>query len=148
MFKYQILQHPETFVIDEARVATIFEYIGTQVHVEQRWVLNIAFLSDDEIQVYNNLYRGINKTTDVLSFHYFEDFADIEDDDIAWEIIMSESKIQSQSIEHNHSWTSEFEILLIHGILHILGFDHEDDWDYEEMWKYEQPIREHFGLKF
>ncbi len=147
MFNYQILQHPESFVIDEARVAAIFEYIATQVSITQKWTLNIAFLTDDEIQVYNNLYRWINKTTDVLSFHYFDDFTNIGDEDIAWEIIMSESKVQLQSVEHNHSGTSEFEILLIHGILHILGYDHEDDWDYEEMWKYEKPIREYFGLK-
>jgi probable rRNA maturation factor len=83
-----------------------------------------------------------------LSFHYFEDFSSISKDEVAGEIIMSESRIQAQSVEHAHSLLSEFEILAIHGILHILGYDHEDEDDYEEMWEIENPIRDNFGLKF
>lgn len=147
MFSYQILSQPTSFVIDEARIASIFEYIAKVVSVPQKWVLNIAFLSDVEIQSFNKAYRGIDKTTDVLSFHYFEDFSSISKDEVAGEIIMSESRIQEQSVEHAHSLLSEFEILAIHGILHILGYDHEDEEDYEEMWKIERPIRDYFGLK-
>jgi rRNA maturation RNase YbeY len=45
--------------------------------------LNIVFLDDDSIQKLNNQYRNIDKSTDVLSFHYFDDFSQLNNDDIA-----------------------------------------------------------------
>ena len=112
----------------------------------QNGILNIAFISDEEMQNLNKNYRGKDASTDVLSFHYFEDFSEITPTDIAGECIFSESKILSQAVEYGHTPKEEFEILLIHSILHILGFDHEDDEDYEDMWKWEKEIREKFEL--
>lgn len=74
--------------------------IADSVDIPQQGILNIAFLSDDEIQVLNREHRGIDNTTDVLSFHYFDDFTDIADIDTAGEIILSESRIVSQALEH------------------------------------------------
>ncbi len=146
MFSFQILGHPESFSIDELRIAQIFSLISAGVDIPQKGILNIAFLSDDEIQVLNREHRGIDSTTDVLSFHYFDDFSDIADADIAGEIILSESRIVSQAEEHWHSRGQECEILVIHSILHILGYDHEDDTEYEEMWEIEKLLRESMGL--
>lgn len=146
MFSYQLLYHPDSFIIDEDRILSIFEHISRVVDVEQRGILNIAFLSDEEIQSLNATYRWIDKTTDVLSFHYFDDFSGLADDEVAGEIIMSESRIVSQASDHIHSNEIEFETMLVHGILHILGYDHETDDDYEEMWKIEKPIRDKFNL--
>lgn len=87
------------------------------------------------MQYLNREYRGIDKTTDVLSFHYFDDFSDLDDRvDTAGECIFSEQKILSQARDFGHSPEEEFEILCIHSILHILGFDHETDEDYQDMW--------------
>jgi probable rRNA maturation factor len=146
MFSLQILSHPEFFTLDEARLAEICQHVSQVVDIPQSGVLNIAFLSDDEIRVLNHQYRGIDSTTDVLSFHYFDDFADTPEGETAGEIIMSESRVLSQSIDHGHSPTAEFETLIIHGMLHILGYDHETDDDFEEMWKIEKPIRDKFNL--
>jgi probable rRNA maturation factor len=55
---------------------------------------------------------------------------------------MSESRILSQSLEYGHSASEEFEILLIHSLLHLLGYDHEADQDYEIMFAVEKEIRE------
>ena len=146
MFSHELLSSPADFVLDTGRISEIFAYFAQVVDVPQKGIMNIAFLSDDEIQVLNREYRQIDRTTDVLSFHYFDDFSAVEEDMIAGEIIMSESRILAQASEHGHTARQECEILIIHGILHILGFDHEDDVDYVEMWKYESVIRTHFGL--
>lgn len=146
MFSYQILNHPESFQLDEERILSIFESISDCVDISQNGILNIAFLSDVEIQVYNREYRWIDSTTDVLSFHYFDDFSDVADIDIAWEIILSESRILTQSSDHQHTPRMETEILILHGVLHILWFDHETDEDYASMWKYERVIREKLKL--
>jgi probable rRNA maturation factor len=99
-------------------------------------------LTDDEIQALNREHRGIDSTTDVLSFHYFDDFSDIDPTDTAGEIILSESRILSQAEEHGHSPERECEILIIHSILHILGYDHETDEEYAEMWEVESDLRD------
>jgi probable rRNA maturation factor len=114
----------------------------TVVPKVQNGILNIAFLTDEEIRVLNRDHRGIDKTTDVLSFHYFDDFSDLGSDEVAGEIILSESRIQEQAEEHKHSRERECEILVIHSILHILGYDHETDEEYVEMWKVESPLRD------
>jgi ssRNA-specific RNase YbeY (16S rRNA maturation enzyme) len=57
MFSYQILNHPESFQLDEERILSIFESVSDRVDISQKGILNIAFLSDDEIQVYNREYR-------------------------------------------------------------------------------------------
>jgi len=141
MFSFQILNHPEKFTLDASRIQMIFERVDEMVDIPQRWILDIAFLSDAEIQALNRDHRGIDKTTDVLSFHYFEDFSDVAEDDIAGEIILSESRILAQAEEYGHTAEKEFETLVIHSILHIIGFDHETDEDYETMWSYEEPLR-------
>ncbi len=146
MFSSQLLSEPITFSIEKIRISEICNYIADIVDIPQGWVLNIAFLSDEKIRTLNNQYRQIDSTTDVLSFHYFDDFSILWEDEIAGEIIMSESRIISQAKEHQHSERTEFEILFIHGILHILGYDHEMEDDYETMWKIEKPIREFFKL--
>lgn len=141
MFSFQILNHPEKFTLDESRIQMIFERVDEMVDIPQKGILDIAFLSDEEIQVLNRDHRGIDKTTDVLSFHYFEDFSEVGNDDIAGEIILSESRILAQAEEYGHTAEKEFETLVIHSILHIIGFDHETDEDYEAMWSYEEPLR-------
>ncbi len=77
MFSYQLLSHPESFQIDENHISVIMEYIAQIVPISQKGILNIAFLSDEEISSLNHQYRGIDSTTDVLSFHYFDDFSKV-----------------------------------------------------------------------
>jgi probable rRNA maturation factor len=75
-----------------------------------------------------------------LSFHYYEDFSQLTNDDIAWEIILSENKINTQAKEYWLWEEKEFYKLLIHSILHILWYDHEEDHDYKIMQEKEDLI--------
>lgn len=146
MFSFQILNHPAQFTLDESQIQRIFQSVNDMVDIPQRGILNIAFLPDAEIRVLNREHRDIDKTTDVLSFHYFEDFSLVADDEVAGEIILSESRILTQAEEYGHSPEKECETLVIHSILHIIGFDHETDEDYEVMWSYEKILRENILL--
>ncbi len=139
MFSYNLLSKP-WFSINKKTLDSIFDNISNNVKIPQKWTLNIVFLDDDSIKKLNNNYRKINKTTDVLSFHYFEDFSKIDIDEIAWEIILSESKINENSKEYWLSREMEFYKLIIHSCLHILWFDHEDENDYKIMNKFEKKI--------
>lgn len=133
MFHPTLINTPESFSVSDSVIETIFQAIAEQVDIPQNGTVNIAFLSDEEIQELNKNYRGIDRTTDVLSFHYFEDFTDLESEEIAGEIILSESKIIEQAKEYGNTLEAECAKLLIHSCLHLLGHDHEDDEEYAEM---------------
>ena len=142
MFAYTLIDHPIDFSLDVWRISSLLAYIEREVPISQNGIINIAFLSDDSIQTLNKQYRWVDSTTDVLSFHYFDDFSGKSSEEVTGEIVLSESKIISQAHEHSHTVEKETEILILHGILHILGFDHETDEDYAEMWKYEEILRD------
>ncbi|MDD3145519.1 MAG: rRNA maturation RNase YbeY [Candidatus Gracilibacteria bacterium] len=145
MFNYNILTKP-SFTINKKTIDSIFKSIFNIVDIIQKGTLNIVFLDDDSIQNLNKNYRNIDTSTDVLSFHYFDDFSQLQAEDIAGEIILSENKIKIQAIEYSLGEEKEFYKLIIHSVLHILGFDHELDNDYLIMQDLEDKIwKEVFG---
>ena len=147
MFQYTLLSSP-SFQIDEKIIQKIFTTLWEMISLPQNGTLNIVFVSDEEIQNLNKTYREKDSVTDVLSFHYFEDFSDLQKNDIAGELIFCESKIISQWLEYGLGSEKEFYKLLIHSLLHILWYDHETDKDYEEMQPLEDKIAEKvFGEK-
>ena len=132
MFKLNFINNP-SFEVDKKILDKIRKNISQNVEITQKWILNIVFVSDEEIQKLNKDYRQKDYLTDVLSFHYFEDFSLLKNNEVAWEIILNESKIKSQAIEYWLWEEKEFYKLLIHSILHIIWYDHEEDEDYEIM---------------
>jgi probable rRNA maturation factor len=87
--------------------------------------LSILFTGDRAMRSLNRRYRGIDRTTDVLSFSQREgQFADIRSD-ILGDIVISVPAAVRQARELNHSLSYEIERLLVHGLLHLLGYDHE-----------------------
>jgi len=139
MFKFEIIS-PSRVNYDLKIIERIFKIIDIEVKKIQKWVLNIVFVSQEEIKELNMNYRKKDYSTDVLSFHYFDDFSNLKDEEIAWELIFCEEKIFMQAEEYWLWEEKEFYKLLIHSILHILWFDHEDDSDYKIMSDYENII--------
>jgi len=83
MFNFQIINPPQSFIIKEKIIKTIFNEIQNTENTKQSGILNIVFVSDDKIQELNNTYRKIDTVTDVLSFHYFDDFSKLDKEEIA-----------------------------------------------------------------
>jgi len=119
----------------------------------------ISFLVTDneEIQSLNSEYRSINKPTNVLSFPFLEfdegeiDSSEIESihvsEKMLGDIIISYEKIISEAKEQNINLSDHFLHIVIHSILHILGFDHIDDIDAEKMENIEIEILSQMGIK-
>ncbi len=146
MFSFAIIHPPDSFHIHDEDISKILDHISSDISIPQEGTIHIAFLPDSEIQLLNRDHRWIDATTDVLSFHYYEDFSRLKKADIAGEILFSESKILTQSKEYWHSPREEFSILLVHSVLHLLWFDHEQDEDFEIMWKHETTLRKKMNL--
>ena len=96
------------------------------------------------IQEYNKTYRGKDVATDVLSFPIENDMV-IENNIMPLgSIIISIDFVKEKAKEFNHSMDSEFTLLFIHGLLHLLGYDHEIDDG--EMRKKEETIIKELNL--
>ncbi len=95
--------------------------------------VTVAFVDDDAMKSLNRKFRRKNKTTDVLTFP--GDTADI---------IISIDQARRQAIDERHSIATEVRYLLVHGVLHALGYDHEvDDGEMNDL---EVEIRGKVGL--
>lgn len=77
--------------------------------------ISLAFVGDAEIKKLNLTYRGLNKTTDVLSF--------LGDGDDFGEIIISYDQIKRQAADFKNSAEKELIFILVHGLLHLIGYD-------------------------
>lgn len=88
--------------------------------------VTIAFVSDRKMRELNKDFRGKDKTTDVLSFPFEADEFD-ETDDFLGDIIISLEQAEKQAAENNLEVELEIKQLILHGILHLCGFDHEID---------------------
>lgn len=99
--------------------------------------IELLVVKNDEIQELNKEHRKIDKATDVLSFPMDFDFVNMP----LGSIVISTDFVQEKSKEYGHSFNEEFSLLFIHGILHLLGYDHEVD-NGEHRAKEEELIKE------
>lgn len=97
----------------------------------------LLFLLEKKIRQLNNEYRKIDKATDVLSFGLWQ----LEKTQPNFgEIFICYQKIKKQAKRFKHSPLQELKIILIHGILHLLGYDHETKKDWGKMKKMEEKL--------
>ena len=122
----------------------------TSLEVDETFLNKIAFIltdkdieliitTNEEIKNINLEHRNIDKDTDVLSFPY-EDTPFFP----LGSIVISQDHVKSKSKEYGHKCSDELALLFIHGLLHILGFDHEVDNG--EMRKKEKELILRFDL--
>jgi probable rRNA maturation factor len=89
--------------------------------------ISIVFVDDGEMRNLNRNYRQMNKSTDVLAFPMNEGRFAAINPNLLGDIVISVPKARDQSHVHGHSLERELTILLIHGLLHLLGYDHNTD---------------------
>ena len=89
--------------------------------------LSILITDDDEICSLNRDYRGIDRPTDVLSFSQLEGEGPVVLPHLLGDVVISWETAQRQASELGHEVPLEMKRLLVHGVLHLLGFDHEKD---------------------
>ena len=104
--------------------------------------VSIAFVDDAAMKTLNRKYRGKNKTTDVLTFPFAEPAVPNEP---LGDIVISIEQAKRQAAEEQHSLATEVRYLVLHGIIHALGYDHETDDG--EMNALEMKVRAKVGLE-
>jgi len=103
----------------------------------------IAFVSDARMRGLNKTFRGKNSTTDVLSFPFEADEFETGANTLG-DIIISPSQARKQALENNLDLEAEIKQLILHGILHLCGFDHETDGG--EMNRRELELRDKLSI--
>jgi len=107
--------------------------------------LLIRITDDEELNTLNLKYRGIDKTTDVLSFP-----ADFEDPDLesryVGDVVIAFPRAEEQAQKRGHFVEAELQLLVVHGTLHLLGYDHGEKTEKNEMWSIQSRILEKLGL--
>ena len=101
--------------------------------------VELVFVNDDEMRKINREHRGIDKATDVLSFPYEQ-----VSGGLMGSVVISTDTASRVASELGHSIECEIALLFLHGILHILGYDHEIDDG--QMRGKEKEVIEHFSL--
>ncbi len=135
---------------------TTMEHLVTEFDLElfefeKNFNCNLILTNDDQVQELNNQFRGQDKPTNVLSFanidsQDFEDILNDEDDVSLGEIFVALETLQKEATEKSISLEHHFAHLFIHGILHLLGFDHQIDEDAEEMEQIEVEILQKLNI--
>lgn len=112
--------------------------LGEEVGFDKPIVINLSLSNNEEVQRLNAEFRGKDKPTNVLSF------ANIDDDDFEMmlaeceeielgDIIVALETLEDEAGQKKISLYEHFAHLLVHGILHLFGYDHQDDEEAEEM---------------
>ena len=110
-------------------------------------IFNIVLVDNDYIKRLNRDYRNIDKVTDVISFA-------LEDSDndydsvirVLGDIYISVDRAKEQALEYGHSFLREICFLAIHGMLHLLGYDHQTTEDEKIMFQKQEEVLAKYGI--
>lgn len=131
-----------------ATLGTAADHWRTQGAAPEPWVeavlaapeaeLSVALVDDAQIQVLNQRYRDVDRATDVLSFAGGEAPELAEEPALLGDVVVSLETAWRQAAEFGHSPEREVGYLVAHGVLHLLGFDHETEELRDEMRRLEE----------
>ena len=130
-----ILQQAGNWPDVDALVRTALERV-----IESDTEVSVVLTDDAHIQVLNRDYRGKDKATNVLSFPQ-------DEPQLLGDIIIAYETIVREAEEQNKHFEDHFTHMLVHGCLHLLGYDHETDEEAEEMEALEIRILGDLGVK-
>lgn len=142
---------PETLVIAEGLTEEILraaDVVGEVYGVENSEV-SVTLTDDAHIHALNKKFRGVDRATDVLSFAFREsDEPEVigADFEILGDVIISVERAKAQAEEFGHTFLREVIFLEVHGLLHLLGYDHIADDERQEMEAEQKFIMTKLGI--
>ena len=132
------------------RLEEILPLYAEQEGLPSELVIGLTFTDDDAIRAINAEYRGIDRATDVLSFPLYERDDEIElfEDELApfGDIVLSVPHAIAQAEEYGHSVEREVCYLIVHGLMHLAGYDHIEPEDKAEMRAEEEALLKKVGV--
>lgn len=139
-------------------IEQLLNYAGQYIELPDNTEMSVTLVDNEKIHAINKEYRGVDKATDVISFAIEEDDGEdlpiILSDELALEIpknigdiFVSIDKVKEQAEYLGHSEERELGFLVVHGFLHLNGYDHMQPDDEKEMFGLQRKILDAYGLK-
>jgi len=137
-----ITSHREPEVLDVTAFERLSAFVLEREEAPANAELSIALVDLAEMTQLNAEYRGIDGPTDVLSFECDELCAVFDPDEpvMLGDVVIAPEVAEAQAAEYGHTVEEELNLLLVHGVLHLLGYDHVDDADAEVMQARERAL--------
>jgi probable rRNA maturation factor len=144
--------------VDKALIQRVTRLALERDRWEKPATLDVHIVDDDEMREINGSRRGVEEVTDVLSFPLFElepgagirqDFFVLPPDEQVHigDVVISFPRVAAQAEEAGHSPEREIAFLTVHGVLHLLGYDHETVPDRRRMRRREEEVLAEMGLR-
>ena len=147
-----ISNYPEDLEVPQEYVENVTaaaQKVGELYGVENGEV-SITLTNNDYIHELNREYRGIDRPTDVLSFALNEseepEVTGGSDINVLGDLVISVERAEEQAKDFGHSVKREMAFLTVHGMLHLLGYDHMEEADRLEMEKEQRFVMEKLGI--
>lgn len=122
----QIINLQRKIKIDANELRLFIEKLSDAVSELAGRTFSVAFVNDARVRQLNELFRGNDQTTDVLSFPHEPDEFDPDKNNLG-DIVISAEQAERQSAENGLTFETELKQLILHGVLHLCGYDHETD---------------------
>ena len=128
---------------DKDKVDHIVSVFGQRFDVPSDHQVTIVCLNEDEICNYNRDLFKKDEVTDVISVNMDEQF---EDGYLWGEIYISTETAQKEAVNRETSWEEEAFLYIVHGLLHLTGFEDSTEAEQQEMWDVQMNLLEQCGL--
>lgn len=129
------------FLSLRAKITKINSKVSLSLKLPLRFNYALVLVDSAAIQIINRDYRHIDKPTDVISFAYNDGINDFKDfSDEIGDIFINLDYVNKQALDYGHSPEREYLFLLTHGILHLLGYDHQNLNDEKIMFDLQKEI--------
>lgn len=133
-------------IIDYYDLKKTIDYALTYEKVSNG-IMNVIIIDNEKIHQINKEYRGIDRPTDVISFALEDDKTFVDTDfRVLGDIYISIDKVYEQAEAYGHSRRRELSFLTVHGILHLLGYDHMQEDDEKIMFGKQDEILNNLGI--
>nr|WP_246589364.1 rRNA maturation RNase YbeY [Desertibacillus haloalkaliphilus] len=148
--------YDETNTLSEDQLLAIQELVhvaSDMENISEGTELSITFVDNERIKEINREYRDKDAVTDVISFALNEQVSDEveivggEIPNLLGDIIISIPRATEQAKSYNHSFEREIGFLVVHGILHLLGYDHMTEEEEKQMFSRQKEILAAYGLE-
>lgn len=110
-----------------------------QINSKNDQIIHLTFINDSEMKMLNKKFRRKDETTDVISLTYLNEKS-FPKDNILGEVFISIDTARKQAQKVDDDLAHELVFLFVHGVLHVLGYDHQTEEDYEYMMKLTNQI--------
>ena len=144
--KIGIFNETDEKITEELKIVKKVLKLGLKILDIKKCEFNIIIVNNAYIKEINKTYRGIDRETDVISFALEDDKTFNPEEHVLGDIYISIDKVYEQAKEYGHSRRRELCFLALHGMLHLLGYDHMKKEDEEIMFGLQERILNEAGI--